>query len=56
MRNLTEQEAIATMAHGRDPDKWGILRLDNVQQYIRQGDMRIGRENSWRAGESDSGF
>jgi hypothetical protein len=50
MRSLAEQEAIATKARGRDPDKWGILRLDNVQQYIRQRDMRIGRENKMQIG------
>jgi hypothetical protein len=43
MRSLAEQEAIATKAHGRDPDKWGILRLDNVQQYICQRDELDGR-------------
>jgi hypothetical protein len=50
MRSLAEQEAIATKAHGRDPTKWGIIRLDNVQQYIRQRDMRIGRENKMQIG------
>jgi hypothetical protein len=44
MRSLAEQEAIVTKAHGRDPDKWGI------QQYIRQSDMRIDRENKMQFG------
>ena len=50
MRSLAEQEAAVTKAHGRDPTKWGIIRLDNVQQYIRQRDMRIGCENKMQIG------
>jgi len=47
---LADQETAATQAHGRDPTKWGIIRLDNVQQYIRQRDLRIGRENKMQIG------
>jgi hypothetical protein len=50
LRSLADQEAEVTRAVGRDPTKWGILRLDNVQQYIRQRDLRIGRENKMQIG------
>jgi hypothetical protein len=43
MRSLAEQETIAMKAHRRNPDKWVILRLDNIQPYIRQLDIRIGQ-------------
>jgi hypothetical protein len=50
LRSLADQETVVTKAHGRDPTKWGIIRLDNVQQYIRQRDLRIGRENKMQIG------
>lgn len=50
LRSLADAEADVTKAHGRDPTKWGIIRLDNVQQYVRQRDMRIGRENKMQIG------
>jgi hypothetical protein len=50
LRSLAFQEANTTREIGRDPSKWGILRLDNVQQYIRQRDLRIGRENTMNIG------
>jgi len=50
LKSLADQEAVVTQAHGRDPTKWGIIRLDNVQQYIRQRDLRIGRENKMQIG------
>jgi len=48
--SLADQETVVTKTHGRDPTKWGIIRLDNVQQYIRQRDLRIGRENKMQIG------
>jgi hypothetical protein len=50
LRSLADQETIATKAHGRDATKWGIIRMDNVQQYIRQRDLRIGQENKTQIG------
>ena len=50
MRCLADLETAAAQAHGRDPTKWGIIRLDNVQQYIRQRDLRIGHENKMQIG------
>jgi len=47
---LADQETAATQAHGRDASKWGIMWIDNVQQYIRQRDLRIGRENQMKVG------
>ncbi|KII85006.1 hypothetical protein PLICRDRAFT_78107, partial [Plicaturopsis crispa FD-325 SS-3] len=44
-RDLADQEAAVTRTLGNNPAKWGILRLDNVQNYHRQRDLRIGREN-----------
>ncbi|KAF8811180.1 hypothetical protein BYT27DRAFT_7221584 [Phlegmacium glaucopus] len=48
--SLAFQEANNTWEIGRDPSKWGILHLDNVQQYIRQQDLRIGRKNTMNIG------
>jgi tetrahydromethanopterin S-methyltransferase subunit F len=42
--------------HGCDPTKWGIIRLDNVQQYIRQRDLCIGRENKMQIGIAATHF
>ena len=50
LRSLADQETAATQAHGRDASKWGIMWIDNVQQYIRQRDLRIGRENQMKVG------
>jgi len=50
LRSLANQETIITKEVGRDPTKWGILRLDNVQQYVHQRDLRIGRENKMNIG------
>lgn len=50
MKSLAQQEAEVTKSVGRDPTKYGIIRLDNVQQYIRQRDLRIGRENKMQIG------
>lgn len=47
---LADQEAAATKATGRDLSKWGIIRLDNVQNYLLQRDMRIGREHTMNIG------
>ncbi|KII83902.1 hypothetical protein PLICRDRAFT_58707, partial [Plicaturopsis crispa FD-325 SS-3] len=35
---------------GRDPTTVGIIRLDNVQNYLLQRDRRIGRENKLNIG------
>lgn len=50
MRALSDQEAKETEAHGRDPTTVGIIRLDNVQNYLLQRDRRIGRENKLNIG------
>ncbi|KII83514.1 hypothetical protein PLICRDRAFT_119348 [Plicaturopsis crispa FD-325 SS-3] len=50
MRALSEQEAKVTEAHGRDPTTVGIIRLDNVQNYLLQRDRRIGRQNKLNIG------
>ena len=39
LRSLADQETVVTKAHRQDPAKWGIIHLDNVQQYIRQRDL-----------------
>jgi hypothetical protein len=33
-----------------DTTKWGILHLDNVQQYVHQRDLWIGWENKMNIG------
>ncbi|KIJ64811.1 hypothetical protein HYDPIDRAFT_111412 [Hydnomerulius pinastri MD-312] len=50
LQSLSEHEAKVTSEAGRDPTKWGILRMDNVQNYLLQRDPRIGRENTMNIG------
>ncbi len=50
LRDLSEQEAKATLIRGQDPSVVGIIRLDNVQNYLRLRDFRIGRENKMNIG------
>jgi hypothetical protein len=49
---LSEDEGQATHAHGQDPDKAGFLFVDNTQNFARQRDLRIGRENVMNVGMS----
>lgn len=50
MRVLSDREGEDTLAHGLDPSTIGVIRLDNVQNYHRQRDPGIGRENRLNIG------
>ncbi|KAJ6573350.1 hypothetical protein B0H10DRAFT_2237105 [Mycena sp. CBHHK59/15] len=50
--SLSEVEAIATAAHGADPETAVFLFVDNCQNYHRQRDLRVGRENIMNVGMS----
>jgi hypothetical protein len=50
LADLSHQESQTTLAHARDPTKHGKLVFDNVQNYLRQRDARIGRENTLNIG------
>ena len=50
MRILSEQEAAVTLAHGQDPNSIGVIRLDNVQNYLLQRRPGIGRESKLNIG------
>ncbi|KAJ3793040.1 hypothetical protein GGU11DRAFT_854030 [Lentinula aff. detonsa] len=50
LRELGCYEAIASETAGRDPAQWGKLFIDNVQNYLRQRDMRAGREHKMSIG------
>ena len=52
MRVLSEREAATTLLHGTDPDSVGVIRLDNVQNYLIQRNPAIGRENKLNVGLS----
>ena len=43
LKGLATYEATITAAHASNPNKWGFLKFDNVQDYTRQRDHRIGR-------------
>ncbi|KAJ7883570.1 hypothetical protein B0H13DRAFT_2235396 [Mycena leptocephala] len=45
-------EARAAITHGQDPETAGFLLVDNCQNYHRQRDLRIGRENVMNVGMS----
>ena len=50
LKGLATHEAILTAAHASDEQKWGFLQFDNVQNYARQRDHRIGRVNKMNIG------
>lgn len=50
MRVLSEHEAAVTLAHGQNPNSVGVIRLDNVQNYLLQRNPGIGRENKLNIG------
>lgn len=45
LKGLSQHEAKITMAHATDPTKLGFLQFDNVQNYSRKRDQRIGHSN-----------
>jgi hypothetical protein len=50
MRTLANHEATVTLEHGRNNNTFGMIRLDNVQNYLFQRDHAIGRENRLNIG------
>jgi hypothetical protein len=50
LKGLSANESELAMAHGQNPTKWGTIQFDNVQNYLRQRDARIGRENKMNVG------
>lgn len=50
LKGLSEYEAAITLDHGQDPTKFRVLQFDNVQNYLRQRDHRIGRQNKMNIG------
>ena len=47
---LSEHEAAITLAHGQDPNSIGVIRFDNVQNYLLQCRPGIGRESKLKIG------
>jgi hypothetical protein len=47
---LATHKTTITAAHSSNPNKWGFLQFDNVQNYGRQRDHRIGRVNKMNIG------
>lgn len=50
MRALADHEAKVTLAHGSNTTTLGVIRLDNVQNYLFQRDNAVGRENRLNIG------
>ena len=50
LEDLSRQESQVTLAHAQDPTKHGRLVFNNVQNYLRQCDARIGCENTLNIG------
>ncbi|KAJ3716790.1 hypothetical protein DFJ43DRAFT_1006589 [Lentinula guzmanii] len=50
LRDLGLSEALVTEMAGKDPMQWGKFFIDNVQNFLRQRDMRAGRENKMTIG------
>jgi hypothetical protein len=36
LKGLSAHESELTLAHGRNPMKWGMIQFDNVQHYLHQ--------------------
>lgn len=47
---MSEDEAEKVKAIGRDHERGLDLTFDNVQTYVKQWEMRIGRESVMRVG------
>ncbi|KAJ3773051.1 hypothetical protein FB446DRAFT_788168 [Lentinula raphanica] len=45
LRELGMKEGLATKAAGSNPNLWGKVFFDNTQRYLRQRDLRFGREH-----------
>ncbi|KAJ3730367.1 hypothetical protein C8R42DRAFT_4930 [Lentinula raphanica] len=50
LRDLGMEEGRATQVAGANPNLWGKVFFDNTQRYLRQRDMRFGRENKMSIG------
>ncbi|KAJ3714760.1 hypothetical protein C8R42DRAFT_552055, partial [Lentinula raphanica] len=50
LRELGNEEGLATRAAGTDPNLWGKIFFDNTQRHLRQRDMRAGQENKMSVG------
>ncbi|KAI0353618.1 hypothetical protein OH77DRAFT_1406859 [Trametes cingulata] len=47
---LAKQEANEVSELGQDLKRWPVVRFDNVQQYHKQREYRIGRESAMKVG------
>ncbi|KAJ3494472.1 hypothetical protein NLJ89_g10801 [Agrocybe chaxingu] len=52
LRGLADHQAQITKEVARDPTKSGFTQFDNVQNYLRQQDHRLGRVNQMNIGVS----
>ncbi|KAJ3745217.1 hypothetical protein EV360DRAFT_57505 [Lentinula raphanica] len=50
LRELGVKEGLATKSAGSDPKLWGKVFFDNTQRYLRQRDLRFGREHKMSVG------
>lgn len=50
LKGLSLHEADVTLAHATDLTKLGFLQFDNVQNYSRKRDQRIGYSNKMNVG------
>ncbi|KAI0363120.1 hypothetical protein BV20DRAFT_984001, partial [Pilatotrama ljubarskyi] len=50
LARLGKQDAEYLIHFGRDPAQWPIIRMDNVQQYQKRRERRMGRENAMKVG------
>ncbi|KAF7973930.1 hypothetical protein HWV62_13994 [Athelia sp. TMB] len=50
LEELSKQESKLVQEHGRNPDLCSKTVIDNVQNYLRARDQRIGRENKLNVG------
>ncbi|KAJ3005457.1 hypothetical protein NUW54_g4331 [Trametes sanguinea] len=50
LTRLASQDRAEVVALAQSPDRWPIVRMDNVQQYHKQREKRLGRENAMKIG------
>ena len=50
LKELSKDKAKKLKAIGRDPERGLDLTFNNVQTYVKQWEMRIGRDNMMKVG------
>lgn len=50
LSRLAKQDAAELVTLGRDLDRWGVTRTDNIQEFEKEWELRLGRESKMKIG------